>query len=574
MRTISHVVSEVACAQSAATFGLMGNGNAYFLDGLTRAEHHFVAVRHETAAVTAADTFYRVSGSIATATVTYGAGFTNMLTALAEARMARTPLVVVVGDQPTTGARPWDINQVDAAAALGVETLTVTATTARATADLAYRRARELRTPVIVAIPYDLASVPAPDTTQAKSAYAETPQTKTLPARALAHREPSGSTLARVAGLLTSAERPLVVAGQGAKHAHELVTELANRLDALTATTALGKGTFGDRAGDLGVCGGFAAEEPARLIQSADVVLVVGAGLNQFTTAFGHAFGEKATIIQIDDSSAPTNPRVDVFLQADAEVACRQLLLELPSLKHDEWMRAGSRADGHVAGDTVASDGLLDPRSLAQSLDELLPSDRVFVQDGGHFLGWMPMYARVEKPGSFHMVGTAFQSIGLGLASAVGAVSALGLTEPGRTTVLATGDGGFLMALADLESVVRVSVNSKTVIVIFNDGCYGAEVHQYASRGVNDAAMQTGAVDFATVARGMGAIGLTLNTLSDLSTLRAWCESDARGTFVIDARISPTVVAPYIEEITRVMAATESRFAEMATSPSGTTVQN
>ena len=104
-------------------------------------------------------------------------------------------------------------------------------------------------------------------------------------------------------------------------------------------------------------------------------------------------------------------------------------------------------------GDGVAADGRLDPRSVAARIGELLPEDRVVVSDGGHFIGWANMYWPVASPDRMMMVGTAFQSIGLGLPSVPGAA----LAKPEATIVLTTGDGGGLMALADLESAVRVA---------------------------------------------------------------------------------------------------------------------
>ncbi|SMY01462.1 Thiamine pyrophosphate enzyme, N-terminal TPP binding domain [Brevibacterium iodinum ATCC 49514] len=123
--TSAHVAHTLA-AYIDEVFGLMGNGNAYFLDALLRdTSATYTAVRHEAGAVVAADAHFRTSGRIAAATTTYGAGFTNTLTALAEAAQARVPLVLVVGDEPTSGPRPWDVDQIAMASAVGVRTYTV-----------------------------------------------------------------------------------------------------------------------------------------------------------------------------------------------------------------------------------------------------------------------------------------------------------------------------------------------------------------------------------------------------------------------------------------------------------------
>src|SRR5690606_4626207 len=111
---------------------------------------------------------------------------------------------------------------------------------------------------------------------------------------------------------------------------------------------------------------------------------------------------------------------------------------------------AGSQ-DAREPGDSLSPAGLLDPRSLVRELDALIPANRVIASDGGHFLGWIHSYFRFPTTDTVALVGTQFQSIGLGFSSAPGAAAA----APDRTLVVNTGDGGGLMAIADLDSVVR-----------------------------------------------------------------------------------------------------------------------
>lgn len=541
MTTVSQAVATVVIEERAVTFGLMGNGNAYFLDGINRGGGRFVAVRHEVASIAAADTAYRVNGNLAVATVTYGAGFTNMLTSLAEAAKARTPLVVIVGDAPTAGARPWDVDQAALARAIGLETLTVTVTSARATTQAAFEKARRERAPVILAIPYDLITVPAHEEAAPAIEHVKT-------AHAI-----DEDVYPVVVDALSRAERPLILAGQGARHSVNQLHELADRIDALTATTAPAKGTFAGRDTDLGVCGGFAAVPNAEAIAEADVVLVVGAALNQFTRAFGHAFGTQANIIQVDILREATDASVTHFLRGDATDVVTRLLNDLPEKRRPEWLLRARAAVGHRHASEFAPDGLLDPRSLTVALNELIPAERLVVQDGGHFSGWAPMYFDMPGPGRFHMVGTAFQTIGLGLGAATGAAVA----DPTVTTILIAGDGGFLMSVADLETLVRASTS--TLVVIYNDAAYGAEVHQYGSRGVTESPMVIGDVNFAKMAEAVGGWGRTVHTIDDLDVLSAWVEAGASGLLLLDCRISPTIVAPYMHEIVNVASEAEAR---------------
>ncbi|NKY40453.1 thiamine pyrophosphate-dependent enzyme, partial [Cellulomonas septica] len=202
----------------------------------------------------------------------------------------------------------------------------------------------------------------------------------------------------------------------------------------------------------------------------------------------------------------------------------------------------------HEAGTGLAPDGRLDPRSAAARIAGLLPADRVVVSDGGHFIAWANMYWPVASPDRMIMVGTAFQSIGLGFPSVVGAA----LARPEVTVVLTSGDGGGLMALADLESAVRVA-GGRGMAVVWNDAAYGAEVHVYGRKGLVREPMLIPAVDFAGLATAVGAHGVTVRTLDDLDDLADWAARPAaeRPFLLLDLVVSPGVVAPYQEEIVR-----------------------
>jgi len=534
--TVSGRVAQVLSSYVSDVFGVMGNGNVYFLDAAEKQGLRFTPVRHEGAAIAAADAYYRASGRLAAGTTTYGPGYTNALTALAEAVQAQIPVVLVTGDAPTTGERPQDVDQAAIAAGLGAATFTVTRDAAGATTRQAVEYALTKRTAVVLAIPYDLAALEAAD--------------EELPApHAPKVTDDADGGLGQAARLLAGARRPLILAGRGAHlaGAGPELRELADRLGALTAGTALAL-NFLNGEGYLGVAGGFGTDTAAGLMGEADVVLVAGASLSPFTMRFGHLLGPDSTVIQIDAGLQPTHPRVDLFVSADAKTAAARLLSLLDGEAAAEgWRAEASRrlaaGPGHDPGSAETPDGRLDPRALATALDAVLPERRTVVQDGGHFVGWAPMYWNIPRPQDLVMVGTAFQSIGLGLASAVGAARAL---EDGRTLVLASGDGGFLMGLADLESLIGAARSA--IVVIYNDSAYGAEIHQYGSQGLTEKPMLIPEVDFSGVARALGAESAVIRSLSDLSALKDWIDAGAKGTFVADCRITSSVRAPWLSE--------------------------
>ncbi|KRE25975.1 thiamine pyrophosphate-binding protein [Agromyces sp. Soil535] len=540
MPSVSAHVAHALSAHVEHVFGVMGNGNAAFLDTLHDTDAAYTAVRHEAGAVVAADAFFRSCGRLAVATVTYGAGFTNTLTPLAEAVQARTPLVLVVGDAPTVGARPWDVDQVALAAAVGAATFVVGRADAAATTSHAVEHALTHRTAVVLAIPYDLAT--------AEAGELAPPAPITLPAPLA----PGEADLDAVARLLTEARRPFLLAGRGAwlSGAGDALGRLADATGAVTASTALGRGIFPDAAHDLGVAGGFGQEAAMRLVHEADVAVVFGASLNQFTMRFGDLFAPGTQVVQVDVGAGATHTAVTRFVAGDARLAASGLA--------DRLAEAGAVPNGwresvdfgplraREVGDGTAPDGRLDPRSVAARLAELLPEDRVVVSDGGHFIGWANTYWPVASPDCMLMVGTAFQSIGLGFPSVPGAAAA----KPDATIVLTTGDGGGLMALADLETAVRTA-GGRGIAVVWNDAAYGAEVHLYGLQGYADAPMRIPEADFAGLASAVGAEGVVVRELADLDRLASWAGEpvEARRFLLLDCRISGSVIAPYQQEI-------------------------
>ena len=529
-------------------FGLMGNGNAYFLDALlTSTSANYTPVRHEVGAVVAADAHFRTSGRIAAATTTYGAGFTNTLTALAEAAQAKVPLVLVVGDEPTSGPRPWDVDQVAMASAVGVRTYTVGRVDAAAATVTAIEHALAYRVPVVLAIPYDVATLDIGDIPAVPGPGSAAPL---APASEFAQ-----ASLDRLTAELAAAKRPVLLAGRGAwlSGAQDELGALAATTGALTATSALGRNVFPEPEFDLGVAGGFGAPAAMERIRQADVAVVFGASLNQFTMRFGDLFHPDTTVWQIDTDDRATNARVSGFVRSDVRLAAAELVsrLDAAGAEASGWRDSVDTTADRVyeVGTEFADDGRLDPRGAAARLGQLLPSDRVVVSDGGHFIGWANMFWEPSAPDRMAMVGTAFQSIGLGWHSVAGAARA----NQDSTIVLTTGDGGGAMSLSDLDTAIR-SAAGRGIAVVFNDAAYGAEVNLYGLKGLDRAPMLIDEIDFAALGTAAGGQGVVVRTLADLDVVEDWKATpvEDRKFLVLDLRISPDVIAPYQEEVIRV----------------------
>ncbi|MGP6173740.1 thiamine pyrophosphate-binding protein [Corynebacterium sp. A21] len=528
--SLSEVIARVLIPRVDAFFGIMGNGNAWFVDAVERLGPGLITVRHEVAAVAAADAYHRVNRRPAVATTTYGPGFTNTLTSLSEAALAGTPLILVTGTNPGTNL---GVDQHGLAAAVGVETFTATVADAVAVTHRALQHALSQRTPVVLEIPYELAALPA--------SFAAVPEVEPEPG-------PPIPEVAELLRALKGARQPLLLAGRGARGASISVRELAALLRADVVTSAPARGLFhgGESFRDLGVCGGFAAVGAAAEIRRADVVLVLGAGLNRFTLASGRAFSPTARVFQVDLKAELTSPRVDHFLRGEVGAVSDELLAQLRA----EGFEPGEREHrvgqplARPSGTEFAADGRLDPRPLLREIDRILPPERIIATDGGHFLGWANTYLEHAAPDRIILLGTHFESIGLGFATAVGVAAAAGT---GRLSVLVTGDGGALMGLADAESFIRTA--HRGVVLVCNDAAYGAEIHHYGSQGLAEEPMLIPEVNFAAVLGALGAKGKVINRLADLVEFQGWVASGELGTYVLDCRISRSVVAPFMQKM-------------------------
>jgi thiamine pyrophosphate-dependent acetolactate synthase large subunit-like protein len=501
MRRVSDAVaSTLAHLGVRCFFGLVGSGNFHVTRALCAHGARFVAARHEGGAITMADAYARLTGEVGVCSVHQGPGLTNTLTGLAEAAKSRTPLLVLAADTAASAITSnFRIDQAQLAAGVGA----------------LFER---LHTP--------------------PSAVADTVR-------------PSAEAVREVVGAIRRAKRPLILAGRGAvlSGAGEALRHLADRIGALLATTAMAHGLFSDHPWNLGVSGGFASPVAARLIREADLVLAFGASLNMWTTRHGTLLGPEATVVQVDcePEAIARHHRVDIAVVGDARETALALLEETQGLAPAPWrtprleeeIRSGSWQ--HVPYEDAGDGTHIDPRTLSIALDEILPTDRVVATDSGHFMGFPVMYLRVPDARGFVFT-QAFQSVGLGLATAIGAA----LGAPDRVTVAALGDGGALMGLSELETVARLGL--RMLIVVYNDAAYGAEVHHFKPEGADLDLVRFPDVDFASLGRAVGMRAATVRQVADLATVREWVASGPEGPMLVDAKVAPTVVAEWLEE--------------------------
>ena len=525
-------------------FGVLGSGNFLASQAMHAAGVAFHHARHEGGAICMADGYARVSGRVGVCSVHQGPGFTNAMTGLTEAAKSRTPLLLIAGEAPAAALRSnFRLDQAALATTVGgVAERVFSGTSAADDVARAFRRAQVERRPVLLSMPLDVQAQPVPGAVPSSAAVASPAPLPSPPA-------PSPAAVAEVAALIASARRPVIIAGRGAvlADARQPLGELGDAIGAVLATSAMGHGLFAGSPWAVGISGGFASPVAKRLIAEADLVLAFGASLTRWTTRDGALIDPNAKVVHVDlDADAAHRP-VDVAVVGDAAATARALLdagVRNGGFRTDELaaeIAAGSWRDEPY--DDVGGDGHVDPRTLSIALDTLLPDDRTIAVDSGHFMGFPPMYMRVPDPAGFVFT-QAFQSIGLGLASGMGAA----IARPDRLTVACLGDGGALMSLPELETLGRLRL--PLLVVIYNDAAYGAEVHHFRPQGHPVELVQFPDTDFAAFARAAGARAVTVRDEHDLAAIEPWLAERDR-PLVVDAKITPDFCAEWLEEAFR-----------------------
>ncbi len=543
MPTVAEVVGATLAGLGADhVFGVVGSGNFHVTNALVAHGARFVATRHEGGAATAADAYARVSGRAAVVSVHQGCGLTNAMTGIAEAAKSRTPLVVLAAEPAATALRSnFRVDQDALARAVGAVSDRVhSAASAADDAARAWHLAVSERRTVVLNLPLDV---------QAASAVLTSPGPKPR----IAPPRAADRAVEELAGLLARAERPVFIAGRGARDARDELVALASACGALLVTSAVAKGLFAGDDWDLDVSGGFATPLAAELISAADVVVAWGASLTMWTTRHGRLLGANTTVVQVDLDPAAlgAHQRIDLGIVGDVRLSAAAVTAALPGRTGEGYRTAAVRAriaaEGRWRDVPYDDDGdarHIDPRTATIALDDLLPRNRVIAVDSGNFMGYPSMFLSVPDHRGFCFT-QAFQSIGLGLASAIGAA----LAAPDRLPVAACGDGGFLMSIAELDTVRRLGLGM--LILIYNDDAYGAEVHHFGPAGHPLDTVVFPETDLAAIARGHGCAGVTVRRPGDLAPVADWLAGPRAVPMVVDLKVAAGRPSWWLEEAFR-----------------------
>jgi thiamine pyrophosphate-dependent acetolactate synthase large subunit-like protein len=543
--TVASVIAgDLAGYGARRCFALLGTANFKVSHALAQAGVELISARHECNAASMGDAYAKATGELTLVSVHSGPGLTNALTGIGEAAKSRTPLVVLAGDVPNGAVKNnFYIEQAEMVRAVGaVSERLHTVNSAREDTLRAVTRALRDRQTVVLSMPLDVQHTPLP-TNQ--------PPLELPGAPGRLHPDPRA--IERLADALSRAQRPLILGGRGAviSDAEGTLVALADSVGALLATSVCGHGLFTGNPWSVGISGGFSSPVADELISESDIILAFGASLTQWTTKKGKLIAPGAVVAQVDVEVPKLGYQmpVQIAVHGDAKATAEALLEELG---RRGVQRAGRRTNAvreriragdnhHYPWPEESSAQFIDPRTLSKAVDAILPADRVVASDSGHFCGWVPRYLRVPNARA-SCLSHSFQSVGLGLPSVIG----LAVANPGKLAVLGTGDGGFLMSIADLETAIRLGL--RLCILVYNDSSYAAEVHYFRRQGFSVDIVQFPETDFASIARGYGARAATVRTPADLEPVKAWVAEGCPGVFVIDGKINPDLEADWHAE--------------------------
>jgi acetolactate synthase-1/2/3 large subunit len=540
------IADDLASLGVDSVFGLMGDDTAKLISALRDVNITYYGVRHENAAVAMADGYSAATGQLGVSVISRGPGLTNGLSAAVSSAKAHSRVLIILGEVPTqlnpnrtTGPEYKAFGGSAVSVASGLMTFVPQSTSALRIA-LRDAAATALRgNTVTLAVPVDLV-----DAHVTPSAETVVPSLEREPPRAA---EPEA--IALVISLLANSRRPVILAGNGAhlSGARDPLMAFADRIGAVLGTSLRAKDLFRGHAFNIGIVGSLAHGISRDLVSQADLILVFGASLTQFTTGWGRSFAG-TPIVHVDAvrSNIGRYCRADVAVVGDASVVCKQLLdatsdetLEKPfrSSEIEERLAKYSPSDEFAP---VSTEWTVDPRSLILELERLLPEDRAIVCDLGNFFGFVPPYLSVSDPSRFHYR-FDFASIGIGFGLALG----VAVAKPQRPTVLFIGDGALLMSLGEIETVARCGI--PLVMVTMNDASYGAERHILELAGLSYASAIFPDADFAAVAEAFGVDSATIRSVNDLRALGSTL-SNPQGPLLLDCKVTPTVRDPTFDE--------------------------
>jgi len=483
-------------------FGHPGGETVDLLEGFRRAGLEFVLARHETTAAFMAEAVGASTGVPGVCLSTLAPGATNMLTGVSQAYLDRSPLLAFSA-QLSSNRYPLCTHQkLDLIRLYGGVTkwaTFITPTNAEAVLAKALRvTTSDRRGPVFLEVPPDVAAAPAPRPELERYGTVVVDDC----------RSPGREAMEKVGELLARAERPLLLAGTEAAEdkATDALVALADHLSIPVIVSPKAKGVFPeDHPSFVGTIEMLGTGHLFELIDSCD--LIIACGLDP--VELDADWSAPATIVNI----AP-RPNVDLYFPSKIDVvgSVTEALTVLRGLLKQRSFWAASKIEDvkrrfHELLHPVLP-GLL-PQDVVETLRKLTPRDLILACDVGTNKAVTGQLWTSYRPGSFYM-SNGLSSMGYGLPAAIG----LKLSHPDRPVAAIVGDGGFGMYIGEIETAVRIGLD--LTIVILADDRLDMIARRQERSGYRLNGTETGALDYPSLAEGLGARGLEVSEPSRL----------------------------------------------------------
>ena len=520
-------------------FALLGDANMQVAAKMADLGIAFTYVQHEHCAIAASMAYARKTQKVGVSTITCGPGLTQIMTALPAAVRAKIPLVVLAGESPLS--KSWynqQIEQRQFVEATGARYIQIH-TTQRFEQGIqeAFLMAIRDRTPVVLGTPFDLLHEDMTNSPKNESPLYEVFQSSVS--------KPSGNVnhIRYLADMLINAERPIIMAGLGASEPRtsEQIALLAEKCDALLATTLPARGLFHDDPFYLGVSGGFSSQVTRKFLSESDLIVAFGASISSHNSD-QQKLWSNARVIQITLDPRQFfqgNTVSDQIIVGDAGQIATELTHLIQSKtcvnRTDENADLIQQTPIDESDDLTYTDGM-NPSQAVKEIDQSVPEDWEIVNSSGHCSYYFSHMK--NRPFEKFLTIREFGAIGNGLSFALGAAVA-----SGRPTILFDGDGSFLMHVQELETIRRLRL--PLISCIFNDGGYGSEFHKLRAEGLREDGANFGYSDLFRIAEGFGIKGYRVDNLVQLREALSDLSKAPRAA-VIDIRVSPTAMSPVI----------------------------
>ncbi|KHT24148.1 acetolactate synthase large subunit [Pectobacterium carotovorum] len=475
--------------------------------GQSKTIRHVLA-RHEQGAGFMAQGMARASGRAAVCMASSGPGATNLLTAIADAKLDSIPLVCITGQVPSSMIGTDAFQEVDT---YGISIpVTKHNYLVRDINELprvipeAFRIAQSGRPgPVWIDIPKDIQN--------ATIELSELPGVFSLDAPpAIAQQE-----IERAAAMINAAQRPVLYLGGGiiSGAAHKQAVQLAERSSLPTTMTLMALGTMPvDHPLSLGMLGMHAARSTNLILQQADLLIVLGARFDDRAIGKAEQFCPNASIIHIDIDPAELGKirQPHVAINADVAQALDQLLPHITPQQRDVWRTTVRGLQQEFPFSMPGADDPLSHYGLVQATAQALTDDAIITTDVGQHQMWVAQSYPLRRPRQWLTSG-GFGTMGFGLPAAIGAA----LAEPDRTVVCFSGDGSLMMNIQEMATAAEEGLNVK--IVLMNNQSLGL-VHQQQDMFFQKrifAADYRYSANFLAIAAGFGFATCDLNAAAD-----------------------------------------------------------